>query len=206
MCKLYVEKETTKKLMTKKMANETSVQSIIPPVLQTTGLGRARLHFKKRISVKFDCSRLPIKSTSNKIWNEPALQYFSKAISGRYNNPAVYWFTILSNHSCRDIYNAILNVPKTTLRQIPHIPASFCETRTLYVGKVSSYSLRERMVTHLGCDDRGHIQGLQLCHWARAIGLKLQMECLVFSKEFRDWTLSMEKELAVTLHPLIGAH
>jgi len=77
-----------------------------------------------------------------------------------------------------------------------------CETNVLYVGKVKNH-LGGRMVTHMGYGP-AKTGGLQLAHWARAIGLQLSVHIYAFDNALGDFVNPLELDLTKRLNPLIG--
>ena len=76
------------------------------------------------------------------------------------------------------------------------------ETQMLYLGKVKK-DLAARFATHFGYAN-SQTGGLQLRFWAKHIGLKLEVNILVFDDNLDDFINPLELELTQELKPLIG--
>ena len=160
---------------------------------------------EKRISTTLECSQLLIlPETAESMYCCPLMRYFLRVFPFR-SHPAIYWLEIVSGHTWGQVLNAVNAAKMNVDRQFPYIPENPCETKVLYVGEVK-YDLRGRLITHAGYGSKPSKQGLQLCHWAQHIGLRLRVNCLILSPEAADERLLFESEIAKVLMPLIGKH
>jgi hypothetical protein len=159
---------------------------------------------ERRITATLDCVELQQIDARQSLYDCLPIKQFIQALPFQ-SPPALYWFTILSNHSADTILTAIDEGRKSGDRKFPHVPAQTNPTNTLYVGQVTK-DLRGRMISHLGYNGRLHNHGLQLCHWAQRIGLKLRLDCLIMLPAAKDQILIWESELAKSLHPLLGKY
>ena len=160
--------------------------------------------FKNQYSLSIDCEFLPILKANENCCSEPALDRFFKSLQ-EIHEPTVYWFTIRSHHESKQIYDRLLLARKTVQRKFPAQFEYRGSTKVLYVGKVNS-DLKARMITHLGYDENPERQGLQLLHWARRMGLRLELNCIVLKKELKDFIFYFESQLSQELKPLIGKY
>ncbi|HUW05005.1 MAG TPA: hypothetical protein VMW01_01980 [Williamwhitmania sp.] len=76
------------------------------------------------------------------------------------------------------------------------------DTNILYVGKVKK-DVGARLSTHFGYAN-SQTGGLQLKYWAKQIGLKLEVNIIVFDVNIGDYINPLELELTKILKPLIG--
>lgn len=160
--------------------------------------------FQNRYSMTLDCKYLPPSLTEENIFEEPALEGFFKLLMN-IHNPTLYWFAIRSNHDSQTIYEEINTARKFINRRFPAQTEYRGSTKVLYVGKVNS-DIVSRMITHLGYDERPDRQGLQLSHWAKKMGLKLELKIMVLPKELKDFIYYFESQLSRELNPLIGKY
>jgi hypothetical protein len=160
--------------------------------------------FKNRYSFTIDCEHLPNISEVESYFSEPAFDTFFKAIR-KINEPTIYWFTIHSHHDSKQIYDRVSTAKKTVKRKFPAQMEYSGTSKVLYVGKVNS-DLFSRMITHFGYDERPDRQGLQLYYWARKMGVKLKLNCVVLKKELKDFIYFYEAQLSQELKPLIGKY
>ncbi|MEI6316370.1 MAG: hypothetical protein WCO65_01425 [bacterium] len=179
-------------------------RNFISPVLEETNPTLDWHQFQKRIKVNLDCSRLPDASEIAGVCKHLALRDFFHALHNQ-GNPAVYWFTIISYHGFKQVYDAISEARQKVQRRFPAQKKLSHPTKVLYVGKVRS-DLRSRMISHLGYNLRPENHGLQLCHWAKKISLKLELTCMMLPKEFKDSVLYFESQIATELQPLLGMY
>lgn len=163
-----------------------------------------RTLIERRISTTLDCSLLmPIEPTQN-LYDCIAVKQFIQSLPFQ-SPPAVYMFSLLSEHTATSILSAIQEADKDEQRKYPYVPMTANPSKTLYVGQVKK-DLRGRMICHLGYNNRPGNHGLQLCHWARQLGLKLKIDCLIMHPEAMDQLLLWESTIAKTLQPLIGRY
>ena len=181
---------------------ETLINSTVG--LQTLVNSITEKTFQKQYSLTLDCAYLPVLSASGDCCTEPGLDTFFETIA-EINEPTVYWFTIQSHHDSKQIYDRMLTARKTVHRRFPAQVEYRGASKTLYVGKVNS-DLSSRMITHLGYDERPNQQGLQLFHWARKMGLKLELNCIVLKKELKDLIYFFEAQVSQELKPIIGKY
>jgi hypothetical protein len=76
-------------------------------------------------------------------------------------------------------------------------------TETLYVGKVKE-EVGGRLVVHAGYYHVKTTGGLQLVHWAKAIGLRLYVHVVEFEVEMAPFVSSFELDFSRQYQPLIG--
>ena len=155
---------------------------------------------------KFDCATLDSKHLKEDIRESEEYREMLKKLKAS-NGPMLYWFKITSNHTHDEIRNALTDY-KTT----PNPRASSAmrkETiegsRFLYVGKVKS-NLWGRVIQHLGYNKNVQTSGLQLYHWAKEIGLKVDLNAVPFIPEMADLMGLVELKFAQENHPIIGKH
>ena len=77
--------------------------------------------------------------------------------------------------------------------------------KVLYVGKVKR-DFFGRIIQHMGYFSTERTQGLQLAHWACAIGLDVRVTYFVFNEKLADFMTSLEYQVAQNLQPLLGKH
>lgn len=181
---------------------ETLINSAIS--LQSLANSITKESFKNRYSLAFDCEYLPELSAGESCCTEPGLDKYFATIQ-QINEPTVYWFTIKSHHDSKRVYVKMLAARKSVHRKFPAQVEYRGDSKVLYVGKVNS-DLSSRLITHLGYDERPDRQGLQLFHWARKMGLKLELNCVVLKKELKDFIYFFEAQLSRELKPLIGKY
>jgi len=181
---------------------ETLINSAIS--LKTLANSINEKSFQNRYSLTLDCEYLPELSDGESCCTEPGLDRFFATIQ-QINEPTVYWFTIQSHHDSKQIYDRMLTARKTVNRRFPAQVEYRGTSKVLYVGKVNS-DLSNRMITHLGYDERPDRQGLQLYHWARKMGLKLELNCVVLKKELKYFIYFFEAQLSQELKPIIGKY
>ena len=154
----------------------------------------------------FDIDRLP-EFPSEGIRNHAAHQTVFNQIAA-IKGPVVYVFEINSAHSSETVRAAARSYdgPRT-------IPAFRNESkidytsRVLYVGKVKVKSgFLARVIQHLGFWSAEKTQGMQLCHYARGLNLKLALTVLEFETDMADLLPLLEKAVASQLKPLLGKH
>ena len=181
---------------------ETLINSAVS--LQTLVNSINEKSFQNQYSLTLDCAYLPELSEGEHCYTEPGLDVFFRRIQ-EINEPTVYWFTIKSHHDSKQIYDRMLSARKNIHRKFPAQIEYRGTSKVLYVGKVNN-DLSSRMITHLGYDERPDRQGLQLFHWARKMGLKLELNCIVLKKELKDFIYFFEAQLSQELKPLIGKY
>jgi hypothetical protein len=127
--------------------------------------------------------------------------------SANRDSPAVYWFEVTSNHSAKEIYKSVVDLKKTTDRNLPAHKKMFraWDSTIVYVGKVKS-NLAGRMLLHLGYNGKPSVQGLQLCHWVSKEGLKLRLNVIYLPENLAVLAGIFELELAKDLNPILGKH
>jgi hypothetical protein len=172
--------------------------------LQTLANSINEKSFQNRYTLSIDCEYLPEISPDEDCQKEPSLYRLFKAIA-EIHEPTVYWFTVKSHHDSKQIYDKMLSARKGIKRRFPAQMEYAGTSKVLYVGKVNN-DLSSRMVTHLGYDERPNQQGLQLFHWAKKMGLKLELNCIVLKKELIDFIYFFEAQLSQDLKPIIGKY
>ena len=120
--------------------------------------------------------------------------------------PVVYFFEIISAHSSETVRAAAKSYSG------PRVMPAFrnenkidFNSRILYVGKVKSNFLA-RVLQHLGYCGTEETQGMQLCHYARGLDLKLELTVFEFEADMADLLPLLEKAVASQLKPLLGKH
>jgi len=155
-------------------------------------------------SIDIDCDILEDYTGTNIEKADQYKNWFAelKKISG----PVLYWFQIKSDIDSAAIVDAF-NVYKDDPSR-KNIPAlrnrPYMSSRVLYVGKVEK-GIGGRLIQHLGYKGR-KTQGLQLFHWTKGLGLKLELVVLSFPKEMTLFMSIVERAVATELKPLIGKH
>lgn len=121
--------------------------------------------------------------------------------------PAVYWFEITSDHDSKEIYQSVVELKKTSVRNMPAYKKLFSTwtSKVLYVGKVKN-NLAGRMLLHLGYNTTPSVQGLQLCHWPNKDGLKLKLNVIYLPQDLDMLAGVFELKLAGHLNPILGKH
>lgn len=161
--------------------------------------------FEKHHRVPLDCSGLPIFSPGDELQCHAKLPGFFGAL-GVARHPAIYWFIVTSNHTSKEIIDKIAKAAENVQRKFPLLNrrrAYKSESKVLYVGKTGS-ELKGRMVSHLGYHRNNDNHGLQLCHWATDLELKLELNYISLPKELEGLTELFERELSKQLKPIIG--
>jgi len=172
--------------------------------LKTIANSISEITFKNWYTFSFDCSYLPVIAAGENCWDEPAIEDIFYTIQ-RFKQPVLYWFTICSHHDSKWVYDRVLTARKAVHRKFPALYEYAGDTNVLYVGKVNR-DLASRMITHFGYDERPDQQGLQLFHWARNMGLKLELNCILLPQECKNLTYFFESQLSQELKPLIGKY
>ncbi|GEP94682.1 hypothetical protein [Chitinophaga cymbidii] len=130
-----------------------------------------------------------------------------KSMSG----PCIYWADIVGEKLTNvQIVEAmrkydISNNETGKRRQLPVIYKRIRDSRTLYVGKVNG-GIWARVLTHFGYHLNGNLQGLQLYHWAKDLGLVIRFNILEFDGGCLRLLPAIEYEIAKQKSPLIGSH
>lgn len=168
----------------------------------------------KEISGEINCTNLDDKFISNNIEDDSNFKELYRNLKNIDNKPCLYYFKILSDIKPEFIYEKFKVFSETKIRKTPAIYKTVKTSNILYVGKVNS-CIVGRITTHLGFLTKKENEkriiidkhGLQLCHWAKDINLKLQLNIFVFeNKESKDLMEVLEKQLAIKLNPIIGKH
>jgi hypothetical protein len=161
--------------------------------------------FEEHHKVLLDCSDLPILSPGDEPQCFSKLPDFFEALNVA-KQPAIYWFVVTSTHNSKQIISKVKEANGNVNRQFPMLDGQRAykfESKVLYVGKTSS-DLKGRMVSHLGYHKKSDNHGLQLCHWAADLKLKLELNYICLSKELEGLTELFERELSKQLKPIIG--
>lgn len=131
---------------------------------------------------------------------------FIKDIEEHNHLPAVYWFEITSGHDSKEIYNSVVELKKTSHRNMPAFKKHLKNySSVLYVGKVKN-NLAGRMLLHLGYNITASVQGLQLCHWPNKDGLKLKLNVIYLPQDLDMIAGVFEVQIAKELNPILGKH
>ncbi len=119
--------------------------------------------------------------------------------------PVVYVFEIISSANPNEV-RAIAQTYQGGARKMPAFRSiTDATSQCLYVGKVKS-NFQARVVQHLGFGSTAETQALQLCHWARGLGLQLRLTAFEFRNDVAELLPLLEKAVASQLEPLIGKH
>ena len=124
------------------------------------------------------------------------------------NKPVVYWFEMDTDSKGAKMIFQKLCAYKGTARNVPAVKTNFnhWDTKTLYVGCCTKTSFVSRIFWHLGYYKNGDTQGLQLCHWAKEMDIRLTLHALFIPDELSILAPLYEKEIAKHLIPLLGKH
>ena len=121
--------------------------------------------------------------------------------------PVIYTFKILSGNEHKEIREKLIAYKGTkdprassALRKYTVPGSSY-----LYVGKVKS-NISGRIINHLGYSKNKDTSGLQLFHWTKELGLKLELSITEFIPEMADLMGVIELKVAQNYHPIIGKH
>lgn len=161
--------------------------------------------FEKHYKVPLDCSGLPILSPDRGFECNAQLPDFFNALDVT-GDPALYWFIVTSNHTSQEIIDKIIKVAGKVKRTFPLLNkkrAYSSQSRVLYVGKTKT-ELKSRMVSHLGYHKKSQNHGLQLCHWATDLELKLELNYISLPREVEPLAEFFERELSKRLKPILG--
>ena len=124
--------------------------------------------------------------------------------------PVVYVFEIVSVHSSESVRAAAQEYSNRRLRAMPAFQKESkvdYTSRVLYVGKVKMKSgFLGRVFQHLSFSDTKRTQGMQLCHYARGLDLKLELTVFEFETDMADLLPILEKAVASQLKSLLGKH
>ncbi|MGE7777594.1 hypothetical protein ACQKLP_22945 [Chitinophaga sp. NPDC101104] len=127
------------------------------------------------------------------------------------NGPCIYWVDIVGQEVTNmEIVDAMRKYNDSSRevgkgRQLPVIYKRIRNSRTLYVGKVNS-GIWARILTHMGYHLNGNLQGLQLYHWAKDLGLVVRFNIMEFDGGCMRLLPVIEYEIARQKSPLIGSH
>lgn len=117
--------------------------------------------------------------------------------------PCLYFFEFQEGltdkiyNTYKEFYSSNVKRSKSGLKKKPNL-----DTRILYVGKVKK-GVGARLSTHFGYANP-QTGGLQLKYWAKQIGLKLDVNIIVFDENIGDYINPLELELTKIFNPLIG--
>jgi hypothetical protein len=119
--------------------------------------------------------------------------------------PCLYRFEIVEGQSTEVIFNAYQQFRQSKPKRATAAVKKELDfnTNTLYVGKVKE-NVQVRMVTHTGHYRADTTAGLQLCHWAKDLQLKLKVHIFAFEEEMKPFISSFELEFSKEYKPLIG--
>jgi hypothetical protein len=162
--------------------------------------------FDKIQSLEIDCTVLPRQGQEGDCRYHSSMSSFFEPLM-KISSPALYWFEVTSSHTARELHFKIQTLNAQIERSVPAFKKGFSnwDSRVLYVGKVKT-KITDRMVVHLGYGRDKRTQGLQLCHWASDLELKLRLNYLILPDGLREVTSVFERRLAVELQPIIGKH
>ena len=140
------------------------------------------------------------------IRKKPSVHYDLMEQLKKLEGPVLYWFEITSGTDCAAIRNAITQHKAVSNRVVPYLMKHFKEDSTcLYVGKVKG-NFYGRIIQHMGFNSGHKMQGLQLFHWAKPLGLEVKVHCYQLYPEMIDMINMMELELAYEKNPIVGKH
>jgi hypothetical protein len=164
--------------------------------------------FKSQHLGTIHCDKLPDYSIGPALFEHEEYKLMFDKIK-EFNKPVVYWFEIESAHSGNEIYDMMKNYRNSEIkRNSPALKKTYdVNSRILYVGKVKK-DFRGRIFVHLGYYHVVATAGLQLSHWAKECGLKLNLHVieLPLTSGTEDLATLYEIELAKRLKPLVGKH
>lgn len=165
-----------------------------------------KAHGAKEYSYDFDCSELNNQYLTVDITKSEAYKEKFDSLKN-IKGPAVYWFEILSETNQSDLINSLADYSRIdNHRAVPIIKKTYCPTsNNLYVGKVKR-NFYGRVIQHLGYFKTAATQGLQLCHWANNLSLKLRLHVIEFESDMEDMMPAVEQHFALVLKPLLGKH
>ena len=156
----------------------------------------------------FDIDRLP-EFPSEGIRTHAAHQTVFDQIAA-IKGPVVYVFEIISAHSSESVRAAAQAYRDKGLRAMPAFRKESkvdYTSRVLYVGKVKMKAgFLARVFQHLGFWGAKKTQGMQLCHYACGLDLKLELTVFEFEADMADLLPLLEKAVASQLKPLLGKH
>jgi len=161
--------------------------------------------FEKHYKVFLDCSDLPNLNPGDESQCFTKLSNFFGVLNAT-KQPAIYWFVVTSNHTSKQIMSKIIKADENVKRRFPMLVRRRTynfESKVLYVGMTRS-KLKGRMVSHLGYHKNNDNHGLQLCHWAVDLGLKLELNYILLNKNLEGLTELFERELSKQLKPIVG--
>lgn len=156
---------------------------------------------------EIDCADLEEKYIYEDIRNSVKYNLLFDKLQKIEHSPCVYYFEILSDITPDIIVEKI----NATDRNKPAIKDNFPKnSNILYVGKVKNL-FWGRLIMHLGYHTKkngnlSYAHGLQLCHWAKELSLKLKVCIFEFKPEMADQMNVLECLFAKELNPIIGKH
>jgi len=155
----------------------------------------------KRCSFEIKCDTLKDYLNNNildEISEHKSLFNFLQSQKG----PTLYWIEKNSETSNEKIHKALksYNGERSTTAVKNEINV---DTTCLYVGKVKD-GFWARVMTHLGYHKSTNLQGLQLYHWAKGLGLTIRVHYIVFDENMADLLPALEASLAREMKPLFG--
>ncbi len=121
--------------------------------------------------------------------------------------PVLYWIEVTSDHSAEEL-RAVMEGYKRQhgARPAPALTRSYkADSRCLYVGKAKR-SFYGRVIQHLGFEQSGKSQGIQLYHWANNMGLKVKVHGFELEPAMIELVSVMEIEFAKHMKPIFGKH
>lgn len=136
---------------------------------------------EKYIVHELNCSFLSSYTIEN---IEKSPEYFKiKEKFDSLKNLCVYWFEIILDNHIDNIWNTLRTYKDDKLRTVPATKKNMPKgTNILYLGKVKEGFLG-RLKQHLGYCNASTTQSLQLCHWAKELGLILKIHVMEFEEE-----------------------
>lgn len=159
---------------------------------------------KGEFSFEYDCATSQDYRYVNILEKGQFVELFDKLklITG----PVIYWIEVVSNTSSQDISNAAYTYKLTNERHVPAIKSRINhDSKIIYVGKVQN-GIFVRVMNHMGFHASHKTQGLQMYHWGKDIGLKVQFHLMQLHEGCESILTVWEKALATKMKPIIGKH
>ncbi len=148
------------------------------------------------IPIIIECSNLKSKDTFIKQTHNPELQY------GK-SKPGIYYFKIDNEIGGIEVVSSLEHYKEKKERSCPKIDRSKSMDSTyLYCGSVKK-NLLDRLIQHLGFRHKD-TYSLQLVHWAKNLGLKLEYHYAFMRAEEKHLIRHVEASLFKALNPLVG--
>jgi hypothetical protein len=169
-----------------------------------TNLSKSR-QVVQQVSVEFQC---PFRTDFRFVditKDEENQQQFRELMELK--GPVLYWFEVTSNHTAIELREAIEGYKgQPNARRTPAFKRAFSpDSRCLYVGKAKR-SFYGRVIQHLGFEQSGSSQGMQIYHWANDMRLKVSVHGFELAPAMIDLVSIMEIEFAKHMKPIFGKH